>query len=101
MGGSGRASGQEPPLQAAPAPSASPVPTGRPKLGPSAGIASGGRLGGSGAVWGEPEVEEEVDAGSVLVGMRSDAAERPLEEEAEAERWQLELRSELRMQTRW
>lgn len=101
MGGSGRASGQEPPRQAAPAPSASPVQTGRPKPGLSAETASGGRLGGSGAAWGEPEVEEEVDVGSVHVRMRCDAVGQPLEEEAEAEQWQLELRSELRMQTRW
>lgn len=101
MGGSGRASGPEPPLQADPAPSAAPVPSGRPKHGPSEGIASVGRPEGSGAVWGEPEVEEEVEAGSALVGMRSDAAERPPEEEAEAERWQLGLRFELMMQTHW
>ncbi len=101
MGGSGRASGPEPQLQAAPAPSAAPVPTGRQKPGPSAGTVSGGRLGGSGAAWGEPEGVEEEEAGSALVGMRSDAAGRPPEEEAEAEQWQLRLRSELLMHISW
>ncbi len=101
VGGCGRASGPEPLLQAAPAPSAAPVPTGRPKPGPSAGTASGGRLGGSGAAWEEPEGEEEAEADSALVGMRSDAAERPPEEEAEAERQQPGLRSELMTQTSW
>lgn len=99
--GSGRASGPGPPLQAAPALSVVPDLTGQPKPGPSAGTVSGGRLGGSGAVWGEPEVEEVVVVVSALVGMRSVAAEQPPEEEAEAGRWQLGLRSELMMQARW
>lgn len=103
--GSGRASGPGPLLQAAPALSEAPDLTGQPKPGLSAGTASGWRLGGSGAAWGEPEVEEEVVVVvSALVGMRSDA-ERPPEEEAEAEaevgRWQLGLRSDLMMQARW
>lgn len=100
-GGSGKASAPGPLLQAAPAPSAAPGPTGRPKPGLNAGTASGGRLEGSGAAWAEPEAEGEAEAGSALVGMRSDAGEQPPEEEAEAERWQLGVKSELMMQTRW
>lgn len=100
-GGSGKATASGPPLQAAPAPSASPDPTGQPKPGLNAGTASGGRLEGSGEAWAEPEAEGEAEADSALVGMRSDAGERPPEEEAEAERWQLGVTSELRMQTRW
>lgn len=46
-------------------------------------------------------MEEEEEAGSALVGMRSDAAERPPEEEVEAEWWQRGLRSELMTQTHW
>lgn len=95
MGGSGRASGPEFLQQAAPALSAPPAATVWPKPGLSAGTASGGRLEGSGAAWGDPGVEEEEEAGSAPVGMRFDAAERPPEEEAEAERWQLGSRSEL------
>lgn len=101
MGGSGRASGPEPPQQAAPALSASPDPTGQPKPGLSAGTASGGRLGDSGVAWGEPEVEEEAGGGSAFVGMKSDAAERLPEEEAEAGLRRLGLRSELMMRTHW
>lgn len=101
MGGSGRASGPELLRQEAPALSAPPAATVWLTPGPSAGTASGGRLGGSGAAWGEPEVEEEEEAGSALVGMRSDAAERPPEEEAEAEWWQRGLSSELMTQTHW
>lgn len=95
MGGSGRASGPEFLQQAAPALSASPAATVWPKPGSSAATASGGRLEGSGAAWGEPRVGEEEEAGSASVGMRFDAAGRPAEEEAEAERWQLGSRSEL------
>lgn len=46
-------------------------------------------------------MEEEAGADSALVGKRSYAGERPPEEEAAAERWQLGLRPELMMQTRW
>ena len=54
---------------------------------------------GSGAAWGEPEVEEEEEADSGLAGMRFDAVEQPPEEEAEAGQQQLGLRCEWMVQT--
>lgn len=66
----------------------------------SAGKACGWRPAGSGAAWGELEEEEEAEAAG-SAGTRSDAVAQPPEEEAEAEQWQLGLKSELMMQTHW
>lgn len=99
--GSGRASGPGPLPQATHALSVGRDLTEQPKSGLSAGTAFGGRLGGSGAAWGEPEVEEVVVVVSALVGMRSYAAALLPEEEAVAGQWQLGLRSELMMQAHW
>lgn len=100
MAGPGRATGPEPPPQAAPALFAEPVPTGLPKPGPSAGTACGGRQAGSGAAWGELEEEEQAEAAG-SVGMRSAAVVRPPEEEAEAEQRQLGLKAEPMMRRHW
>lgn len=99
MGGSGRASGPGPLLQAAPPLSAALGLTGLPGPGLKAATASGVRLEGSGAAWAGPGVEAEVEAGFELGGKRSVVGEQPPEEAAVAEWWLLELRSEQMMQT--